>query len=65
MPQILARQEPSYKYIRPYCCIWYLTLLVFRVLCFLVFWEPYPICMIHLINKLYRRERHARHDPSS
>ncbi len=65
MPPILARQEPSYKYIRPFCCIWYLTLLIFRVLCILVFWEPYPICMIHWINKLYRRERHTRHDPSS
>jgi hypothetical protein len=31
----------------------YLTLLVFRVLCILVFWELYPICMIHWINKLY------------
>ncbi len=30
-----------------------LTLLVFRVLCILVFWELYPICTIHWINKLY------------
>jgi len=53
MPPLLARLEPSHEYIRPHSCAWYLTLLVFRVLCILVFWELYPICMIHLINKLY------------
>jgi len=26
---------------------------VFRVLCILVFWELYPVCTIHWINKLY------------
>jgi hypothetical protein len=53
MPPILARQETSYEYIRPHYCVWYLTLLVFRVLCILVFQEPYPLCMIYWINKLY------------
>jgi hypothetical protein len=42
MPPILARLEPSHEYIRPHKCVWYLTLLVFRVLCILVFWELYP-----------------------
>jgi hypothetical protein len=42
MPPILACQEPSYEYIRPHYCVWYLTLLVLRVLCILLFWESYP-----------------------
>jgi hypothetical protein len=64
MPPLLARLAPSHEYIRPHCLvpysfgiclvyIWYLTLLVFRVLCTLVFWELYPIYTIHWINKLY------------
>ena len=53
MPPLLARLEPSHEYVRPHQCVRYLTLLVFRVLCILVFWELYPICTIHWINKLY------------
>jgi hypothetical protein len=68
MPPSLACQElVTNIYIWPHYCGWHHTLLVFRVLCTLVFWEPYTACMIHWTNKrfpiLLRHECHALSRP--
>ena len=48
---ILARQEPSYEYTRPHYCVCCLTLLIFRIVCILIFWEAFSINM--LITYMY------------